>query len=324
MSAPAPPSTPPPTNGPSAPQLQLTPEQVKQMETNRLKAKAKQIEAERRAALANPNSSTNPSATGDGLTKRKGGALDDIQPAKRFASGYIEYDFSKMKDTKAGFMVDESEMPGAGGQTLQERLLEQQRRKTMHAPAPPIDPRSAPKCEACGKSTDLDPQFEEVFGVRVCYICKEAVPEKYSLLTKTECKEDYLLTDPELSDTSLLPHLLRPNPHKPMWSSMQLYLRSQIEAFANTKWGSLEKLDEEFQRRVERKKEAKDKKFEGKLRELRRKTRVETWKRKGGGLGGGGGKGGRHEHEWGQEAEKDGVVTRRCVECGMETEEIVF
>lgn len=29
----------------------------------------------------------------------------------------------------------------------------------------------------------------KVFGVRVCKSCKEKAPERYSLLTKTECKE---------------------------------------------------------------------------------------------------------------------------------------
>ncbi|BFZ60945.1 DNA repair protein rad14 [Saitoella coloradoensis] len=320
MSTPPPSTNGPSTNGPST-NGPLTPEKVKQMETNRLKAKAKQIEAERRAAL--PTTAT----AGDGSTKRKGAAValsDDIQPAKKFASGYIEYDFSKIKDTKAGFMLDPStDLPAQGGQTLHDHLLDQQRRKTLHAPPPPLNPSLAPKCSECKTSTDLDPQFEQVFHVLVCHTCKETHPEKYSLLTKTEAKSDYLLTDPELRDTQLLPHLLRPNPHKPMWSSMQLYLRSQVEAFAIQKWGSLEKMDGEFERREGMKKEARDKKFEGRLRELRKKTRVETWKKREG-RGGGGAGGGRHEHEWGGEAEKDGVVVRRCVGCGMETEEIVF
>lgn len=59
---------------------------------------------------------------------------------------------------------------------------------------------------------DIDPTFRKVFGCLVCNKCKNEKPEKYSLLTKTECKEvsliacamhqeltrvtqDYLLTD---------------------------------------------------------------------------------------------------------------------------------
>lgn len=87
--------------------------------------------------------------------------------------------------------------------------------------------------------------MNQVFSIRVCKKCKEKFPEKYSLLTKTECKEvsprvglqsfgqligsqDYLLTDPELKDEDLLPHLLRPNPHASTYSNMMLFLREQV------------------------------------------------------------------------------------------------
>ena len=42
---------------------------------------------------------------------------------------------------------------------------------------------------------DIDQTFRKVFRCLVCNKCKNDKPEKYSLLTKTECKEDYLLTD---------------------------------------------------------------------------------------------------------------------------------
>jgi hypothetical protein len=35
---------------------------------------------------------------------------------------------------------------------------------------------------------DIDANFRKVFGVLVCSKCKNEFPEKYSLLTKTECK----------------------------------------------------------------------------------------------------------------------------------------
>lgn len=37
----------------------------------------------------------------------------------------------------------------------------------------------------------------DIFGVSVCATCKRSNEDKYSLLTKGECKEDYLLTDGE-------------------------------------------------------------------------------------------------------------------------------
>lgn len=56
------------------------------------------------------------------------------------------------------------------------------------------DPSENPKCPHCG-SMELDLQLRVVFKVLVCPKCKQERPDEYSLLTKTECKEDYLLTE---------------------------------------------------------------------------------------------------------------------------------
>lgn len=58
------------------------------------------------------------------------------------------------------------------------------------------DPETRKPCRECG-SLEIDWVWDEVFHICVCNKCKEKMPEKYSLLTKTECKEDYLLTDRE-------------------------------------------------------------------------------------------------------------------------------
>ncbi len=58
-------------------------------------------------------------------------------------------------------------------------------------------------CCEC-ESLEIDWKWDEVFGCQVCNKCKERLPDKYSLLTKTEVKEDYLLTDRELP---FFPHL---------------------------------------------------------------------------------------------------------------------
>lgn len=60
--------------------------------------------------------------------------------------------------------------------------------------APGLDPIRGPRCVEC-KTIEIDHKFLEVFNVAVCNTCKKAVPDKYSLLTKSECREDYLLTD---------------------------------------------------------------------------------------------------------------------------------
>ncbi len=184
-------------------------------------------------------------------------------------------------------------------------------------------------CREC-RGLEIDWQWEEVFGCAICGRCKEKFPDKYSLLTKTEAKDDYLLTDPELKDAELLPHLSKPNPHKSHWHDMMLFLRYQVEEYAfKTKWGSAEALDAEFERREGDKKKRKEEKFKTKLRELKKKTRTDKFRRD---LKGGNGAqfgdsigGGKHEHEWGRTVEnEEGVSVKTCVECGMEVEELEF
>lgn len=111
----------------------------------------------------------------------------------------------------------------------------------------------------------MDFQFLEIFNVNVCYKCKKALPDKYSLLTKTECKDDYLLTNSELDDQEILPHMRKCNPRKPEWSTMMLFLRYQVEEFAWKKWGGPEELDKEWQRRLKEKELKRDKKLEKKI-----------------------------------------------------------
>ena len=50
------------------------------------------------------------------------------------------------------------------------------------------------RCRECG-SLEIDWKWQDVFGVGVCARCRDKFPDKYSLLTKTEASEDYLLTD---------------------------------------------------------------------------------------------------------------------------------
>lgn len=149
------------------------------------------------------------------------------------------------------------------------------------------------------------------FYVFVCPKCKKDRPDEYSLLTKTECREDYLLTNPELEDSELLPHMLKPNPHRPTYSNMMLFLRKQVEefAFSDKKWGSPEALDAEFARRESEKKEKKDKKFQKQLAELRKKTRTNVWHKR---------KEEEHQHSFDETFEDEsGQSYERCA-CGFQ------
>ncbi|KAK3493413.1 XPA protein C-terminus-domain-containing protein [Neurospora crassa] len=293
--------------------------------------------------------------TATGTNDRKDGnngngdAGGSLPPISRKFTKYVDYNFSAMTDTKGGFLSLEDDpfnkhlsVPTKPGQPEQEQkpahmtAAEWERmqliRKLQRTKAGPYEPglsvltdnKETKKCRECG-SLEIDFVWAETFGCAVCGKCKERFPEKYSLLTKTEAKEDYLLTDPELKDPELLPHLSKPNPHKSHWHDMMLFLRYQVEEYAfNVKWGSAEALDAEFEKREQDKKRRKEAKFKEKLLDLKRKTRTEAFRRNTGKLGGIAGNG-KHVHEWGRTVEnEEGMTVKTCTTCGMEVEELEF
>ncbi|KAL2158746.1 hypothetical protein VTH06DRAFT_3937 [Thermothelomyces fergusii] len=308
--------------------------------------------------VTNRDARANPSR--DGANSDSG----SLRPVSRKFSKYVDYNFSAMTDTKGGFLSTEDDpwnksmstgaSAAASGSeqkpahmTVAEWERMQLIKKLQQDKSGPFGPslsvlavEKAKKCRECG-TVEIDFVWEEVFRCAVCNTCKGKYPEKYSLLTKTECKEDYLLTDPELKDTELLPHLSKPNPHKSHWHDMMLFLRYQVEDYAfNHKWGSPEALDAEFERREAEKKRRKEAKFKEKLLDLKRKTRTEAFRRNnaksgsGTGVPGGGvgratkfgdtvGGGGKHVHEWGRVVENaEGMTVKTCVTCNMEVEEL--
>jgi DNA-repair protein complementing XP-A cells len=149
-----------------------------------------------------------------------------IRPARKFTK-FVDYDFDKITDTKGGFLAAEDDpwnkaMSGSSaigngkpgekdkqpgeqrpeGMSASEWERLQILRKLRKQKAGPFEPGMSvliehserKKCRECG-SLEIDFMWEEVFGCAVCNKCKESMPEKYSLLTKTECREDYLLTE---------------------------------------------------------------------------------------------------------------------------------
>jgi DNA-repair protein complementing XP-A cells len=340
----------------------LTPEQVRRIEINRLKAKALREQREAEAASApalqrSDNSIVGQKRTHDSLihapaTIRDGRndasparPLEAIQPARNFAK-YVEYDFSKMTDTKGGFLTADDDPHNKAMQsneqenkpssmTQKEWEREQLLRSLRNQKAGPYEPgisaikdQNTRSCRECG-TLEVDWKWVDVFDIAVCNACKEKLPEKYSLLTKTEAREDYLLTDPELKDENLLPHLERPNPHKSTWHNMFLYLRCQVEeyAFSEKRWGSAEALDAEFERRQTEKNKRKENKFKSRLADLKKRTRVEAHQRsrKGGGGNFGDDLGdGKHAHDFGRPVDnpETGIPVKKCVICGLEVEEL--
>lgn len=90
-------------------------------------------------------------------------------------------------------------------------------------------------------------------------------------------------------------------------------------------------MDEEYERRVVKKREQKAKKAKTRLNDLRKKTRSEALMRS----MKNGSKAGRqfgeaignekHEHEWGQTVENEkGETVKTCLGCKMEVEELTF
>ncbi|KAI3323940.1 DNA repair protein [Xylariaceae sp. AK1471] len=334
--------------------------------------KARDAPSMSRDGRANGASPAEDAAQKEGAADKDKDKEGAIRPARKFTK-FVDYDFSKMMDSKGGFLSAEDDPwntamsggpSGAGGpngkapegaeerpkgMTVQEWERSQLLKKLRRQKAGPFEPglsmltdeKERKKCRECG-NLEIDFVWEEVFGCAVCGACKEKHPEKYSLLTKTECREDYLLTEPELKDPELLPHLSRPNPHKSHWHDMMLFLRYQVEEYAfEKKWGSSGALDAEFERRETEKKKRKEAKFKEKLLDLKKRTRTDTYLRQRGKLGnndgGGGGSGkkakfgdmvangGKHVHEWGRVIEnEEGATVKTCTVCGMEVEELEF
>jgi DNA-repair protein complementing XP-A cells len=224
-------ATPPPQaqDGSPGAKSPLTPEQTRRIEINRLKAKAlrEQREAEASTTLERSDSSIagqkrsfaafaqTPANVRDGRTDSVAPdrPLEAIKPARNFAK-YVEYDFSKMTDTKGGFLTveddpynkalhaKEDEESKPANMSMNESERQQLLRSLRNQKAGPFEPgisglkETNTKCRECGILA-IDWKWDEVFGVSVCNACKDKFPDKYSLLTKTEAREDYLLTDRE-------------------------------------------------------------------------------------------------------------------------------
>jgi DNA-repair protein complementing XP-A cells len=153
-----------------------------------------------------------------------GAGGSDLRPISRKFTKYVDYNFSTMTDTKGGFLSTEDDpwnksmstgaasgAPGASGaeqkpahmtaaewERLQLIKTLQRNKAGPYEPSLSVlaDEKTRKRCREC-RTVEIDFVWDEVFGCAVCNTCKEKYPEKYSLLTKTECKEDYLLTDRE-------------------------------------------------------------------------------------------------------------------------------
>lgn len=239
-------------------------------------------------------------------------------PRDKSLGNYIEFDLSKLQNSKGGFLIDESEGKEATNKPLEQLRAERERiqARLREGMEPGINLVDTSVCRECG-SREVDDQVRAVFNILVCKACQNRKPEKYSLLTKTEVKEDYLLTDSELRDSELLPHLLKANPHKSTYSNMMLYLRCQVEeyAYSSTRWGSEEGLDAEFARREQEKARRRESKFIKGLSDLRKKTRDNVWEKR---------QSTKHVCQFEDIEGQEGNGKQQCKDCGFEIEVEVY
>ncbi|KAF9439226.1 hypothetical protein BGZ76_008593 [Entomortierella beljakovae] len=253
----------------------------------------------------------------DSNAKKINEMMKELEPLpKNEWTKFYDYDLTNMKDTRAGF-IQEIDGKKTNGTTDEESIKKRKWQPTLVEPDPSIfQGADNYECQDC-TSIDIDFQLLRHFHVPVCVGCRDTQPEKYSLLTKTECRMDYLLTDPELRDTELFPYWERPNPKKATWNNMMLYLRYQVEEFAFKKWGGPEGLDQEFEKRERDKESRKEIKFKKELRDLRNKTRTSVWQDKKMKQ-----RAKVHEHKFGTALvdPSSGASVQSCIECGIQVE----
>ncbi|XP_074651124.1 DNA repair protein complementing XP-A cells homolog [Tubulanus polymorphus] len=201
---------------------------------------------------------------------------------------------NKVVDTGGGFLLEEDDDEDANSEPV----------KIVHPAAPLIDP-SELLCEDCGLAF-IESHLNNHFDVDVCDKCKEE--NEHDMITKTEAKTKYLLKDVDF-DTREPPlkFILRKNPRDQRWGNMKLYLESQVKARAIEVWGDMEMIEDEKEKRLEKREETKQKKYDKKIKDLRRQVRGSLWKKEST----------VHEHEYGTETydEEEDIYRKKCLTC---------
>nr|CAH0100869.1 unnamed protein product [Daphnia galeata] len=208
---------------------------------------------------------------------------------------------SRLIDSGGGFLIDEKD------------LEEEQSREIVitEIPAPIILP-DRPHCDECEQPLH-DSLLYRSFSFPVCDTCKDANDDKYSLITRTDARQEYLLKDCDLDlREPILRFILRKNPLNPRWGDMKLYLRLQVEKRALELWETLEKIEEEKELREAKREKSKTKKFNQQVKNLRMAVRSSVYKKVTE----------SHQHVFGAEqfdAERD-IYYRKCSTCSFQQE----
>ena len=247
---------------------ELSQAQKVRMEKNKLKA----VALKKSRLMANPY---NKAATKSAVSKEK-----------------------RLVDSGGGFFIEE------GGEEERDP-----RPPVITELPPPLMPPDQPACEECDKNF-ADSYLLRTFDHPVCDECKNMERDgPHELITKTDAKKQFLLTDSQFeADGRSLKFLLRKNPHNPRYGDMKLFLRLQIEKVALEVWGTEEELEAEIEKREANKVLLKEKKYQKKMKELRKAVRSSLFTKN---LA-------NHSHSYGEESydEDKDEFSKTCDECG--------
>lgn len=206
----------------------------------------------------------------------------------------ITVEGNKFIDSGGGFLIEEEDQDPDKPVTIVEK------------PAA-ILKSDRPKCEECNEEF-ADSYLLQTFDHPVCDKCRDN-EVKHSLITKTDAKNEYLLKDCDFDKREPpLKCIIRKNPHNVKWGEMKLYLLLQVERRALEVWGSEENLEEEREKREEKKVLSKTRKFNKNMKALRMNVRSSLFDRT---------SRASHEHEFGPETynEDDDTYTHTCKTC---------
>ncbi|XP_030050319.1 DNA repair protein complementing XP-A cells [Microcaecilia unicolor] len=201
----------------------------------------------------------------------------------------------KVIDTGGGFFLEEEEKN------------EHQIEKLVEQPGPVLE-FDYIICEECGKEF-MDSYLSNHFDLLVCDNCRDA-EGKHKLMTRTEAKQEYLLKDCDLDKREpVLRFIVKKNPHNSHWGDMKLYLKLQIIKRSLEVWGNEESLKEAKETRQENRDKMKQKKFDKKVKELRRAVRSSLWTKERS----------AHQHDYGPEKHiEEDTYKKTCTICGHE------
>nr|CAB3267790.1 DNA repair protein complementing XP-A cells homolog [Phallusia mammillata] len=201
---------------------------------------------------------------------------------------------SRVIDTGGGFLLEENP-------DVKPRKLNR-----VEEPAPVIAGDDS-ICLECDKPFQ-DSYLLTTYDHQVCDKCRDP-EEKHSVITKTEARETYLLSEVDITKREpILKYVVRKNPHNRRWGDMKLYLRLQIEERALEVWKTPEALEEERDSREQKREIAKKKKFNKNMKKLRQEVRSSLFEVKSN----------VHTHVFGPEIQSEtdeDIYTKTCIEC---------